>query len=110
MLSWTKQFDIFCFLDNADYSIQPHQHDCLLAAGAVASVVAPGINRLNEFFKKYKGWKFGHLAYELKNDIYHFENKKEDPIGFPHFFFFVPQYLLQLNGNVITIHSDDPGL
>ena len=108
MLGWTKQFNIFCFLDNADYSIQPHYHDCLLAAGATASITSGDLKLLDQFLDQQRGWKFGHLSYELKNSIYHFENSKADPIGFPPFFFFAPRHLLQLRDDVLTIHSIEP--
>ena len=52
MLSWANRFNIFCFLDNADYSIQPHQHDCLLAAGVIDSVSSDDVRQLDAFFKQ----------------------------------------------------------
>src|SRR5689334_3869608 len=107
MLGWTKQFDIFCFLDNADYSIQPHQYDCLLAAGALESISGNHLNLLDEFLDNNPGWKFGHLSYVLKNSIHGFRNHKPDRIGFPSLFFFTPKHLVQIEGNAVTIHSED---
>jgi para-aminobenzoate synthetase component I len=106
MLNWANRFNIFCFLDNQDYSIQPQRYECLLAAGAVESISSGDLKDLDAFLSK-KRWSFGHLSYELKNLIHHFPTTKEDKIGFPPFFFFVPEYLVQLRGNELLIEGED---
>lgn len=108
MLRWADRFNIFSFLDNQDYSIQPHQVDCLLAAGAINWVVGPKLSELDLFLNKYPGWTFGHISYSLKNQIHNFSSGKEDRIGFPEFFFFTPQVVLQLRKTELTIQADDP--
>jgi para-aminobenzoate synthetase component 1 len=106
MLNWANRFNIFCFLDNQDYSIQPHQYECLLAAGTLQSITSDTLEELDHFFGKNTGWRFGHLSYELKNSIHGLHSNKEDKIGFPHFFFFVPQFLLQIKGNQLSIEGE----
>lgn len=110
MLSWTKQFNIFCFLDNSDYSIQPQQYECLLATGVSDFVSSNDLKRIDDFLQKNGGWTFGHLSYDLKNSIHHLSSKKEDRIGFPGSFFFVPQALLQVRENLLTITARDPDI
>jgi para-aminobenzoate synthetase component I len=107
MLNWANRFNIFCFLDNQDYSIQPHQYECLLGAGTVEFVSSNDIKDTGSFLEKNKAWIFGHLSYELKNAIHHFHPNKEDKIGFPGFFFFVPQFLMQITGNKLLIEGED---
>lgn len=107
MLSWTNQFNIFCFLDNQQYSIQPQQYECLIAAGAADSVSSKNIKDIDCFLEKNKHWIFGHLSYDLKNSIHHFYSTKKNKTGFPDFFFFVPQILLQIKGSELTIAGND---
>lgn len=107
MLSWTNQFNIFCFLDNQQYSIQPQQYECLIAAGAADSVSSKNIKDIDCFLEKNKHWIFGHLSYDLKNSIHHFHSTKNNKSGFPDFFFFVPQILLQIKGSELTIAGND---
>jgi para-aminobenzoate synthetase component 1 len=107
MLSWANRFNIFCFLDNQDYSIQPQRYECLLAAGT-ARYISPGsLKDLDDFLEKNKNWAFGHLSYDLKNSIHHFRSNKEDKIGFPHFFFFVPDFLVHITQNELKIEGKD---
>ena len=107
MLSWANRFNIFCFLDNQDYSIQPHQYECLLAAGTTQYISSGSLKDLDGFLERNKNWIFGHLSYDLKNSIHHFQWDKEDKIGFPHFFFFVPEFLVQITQNELKIEGED---
>ena len=107
MLNWANRFNIFCFLDNQDYSIQPHQYECLLAAGSFQSITSGSLEELDHFLEKNEQWKFGHLSYELKNLIHNFRSGKNDEIGFPPFFFFVPQFLLKIKGEELIIEGEE---
>lgn len=107
MLSWANQFDIFCFMDNQDYSIQPQRYECLLAAGALHSISSGSLKDLDDFLRKNKNWAFGHLSYDLKNSIHHFHFEKTDRIGFPHFFFFLPEFLVQITHTELKIEGKD---
>lgn len=107
MLSWANQFNIFCFLDNQHYSAQPQSFECLVAAGVADFVSSKNIKDIDCFLKKNKHWVFGHLSYDVKNSIHHFHSTKKNKTGFPDFFFFVPQILLQLKGNELTIAGKD---
>ena len=106
MLNWANRFNIFCFLDNQDYSIQPHQYECLLAAGAVEYISTDRLKDLDAFLSTDK-WAFGHLSYQLKDSIYHFNKRKEDKIDFPDSFFFKPRYLCKLKGQELLIEGQD---
>jgi para-aminobenzoate synthetase component 1 len=107
MLNWANRFNIFSFLDNQEYSIEPHQYECLLAAGYSTKVSSGNIKDLDTFLATSGSWVFGHLTYELKNSIHHLYSGKEDKIGFPVFFFFVPQVLLRIKGNDLVIEGSD---
>ena len=87
-----------------------HKYEALLAVGARHSIVPGDVQSLNHFIKKHRGWKFGHLSYELKNRLHGYTGRKEDLVGFPDFHFFVPEILLQLQQDGLTIFAEDPSL
>lgn len=66
---------------------------------------APSDNflRLREFSNTHKDWIFGHLSYDLKNEIELLKSEHPDGIGFPDCYFFVPEILIQLNQQEISI-------
>lgn len=105
MLNWANRFNIFCFLDNQNYSVQPHRYECLLGAGVLKIIASGDLKKSDRFFEENKSWALGHLSYELKNSIHHLHPVKEDKIGFPHFCFFVPQFLLKITGNKLWIEG-----
>lgn len=107
MLNWANRFNIFCFLDNHEYFIQPQRYECLLAVGAKKFVSSENIKDVDAFLEGNNGWKFGHLSYELKNSIHHFSSTKNDRLGFPELFFFIPEFVLQLRGDALILSGKD---
>lgn len=112
MLNWTQQFSTFCFLDNHQYQVEPHTQECLLAAGVRRGLsVAAGtaLTALQEFIDAKKGaWLFGHLGYDLKNELEKLSSSHPDHIGFPDLFFFEPAVLIRLNETELVIEADEP--
>lgn len=107
MLNWANRFNIFCFLDNQDYFIQPQRYECLLAAGSLQSISSNNLKDIDQFLSNNKRWAFGHLSYELKNTIHRLPSDKKDKIGFPSSFFFAPKFLLQINGDQLFIEGEN---
>ncbi|MGC4037086.1 MAG: anthranilate synthase component I family protein [Chitinophagaceae bacterium] len=111
MLNWVKQFSIFCLLDNHQYQIEPHTVECLLAVGAKRHIDASRQNNdlatLQEFISTKPSWLFGHLNYDLKNEIECLSSSGKDRIGFPDYYFFEPEILIQLKSNEILIHAEN---
>lgn len=108
MLNWCNRFNICCFLDNHNYHLSHHSVECLAAAGAHRSVTASAGNAfsvLRDFQRQQSDWLFGHLGYDLKNETEQLTSRNPDRIGFPDLFFFVPQVILQLNDQLLTIGS-----
>jgi para-aminobenzoate synthetase component 1 len=110
MLNWVNQFSIFCFLDNHSYQIEPHTVECMLAAGAKRSV-QPGagnkLDQLQQFINDRRSWVFGHLGYDLKNEIEQLISANRDGIQFPDLYFFEPEIIIRLNEEEIFIEADD---
>jgi para-aminobenzoate synthetase component I len=111
MLNWCKRFNIFCFLDNHNYCFTPPRFDWILAADVAADkIICPSGNafsQLDNFRAQNNDWLFGHLSYDLKNEIEKLSSKLPDNIGFPDLHFFVPKILIICNGGEISIESLD---
>lgn len=111
VLNWAQSFNTFCFLDNHQYQIEPHTQECLLAAGAERKLeVSAGmaLQALHEFIHQKKSWLFGHLGYDLKNELEKLSSKHPDHIGFPDLFFFEPSVLVRLQETRMIIEAEDP--
>lgn len=119
MLSWVQQFGTFCLLDNHQYRMEPHSQECLLAAGVKHSILAnagQALVKLEHFIEERKtknkdhkpGWLFGHLGYDLKNELEELHSLHADQIGFPDLFFFEPQVLIRFSGAGMFIEAEDP--
>ncbi len=112
VLNWVQQFNTFCFLDNHQYLIEPHTQECLLGAGIKNSFNAlPGssIVQLQNFIdSKTDRWLFGHLNYDLKNELEQLTSSHNDHIQFPVLFFFEPAILIRINEEQMTIEAHEP--
>jgi para-aminobenzoate synthetase component I len=85
--------------------------ECLLAAGTkhvIKTTEGRVLQDLQQFRDQQKSWLFGHLAYDLKNEIEHIPSAGNDPIGFPDLFFFEPLIVIRLNEQEMCIEADDP--
>jgi para-aminobenzoate synthetase component 1 len=111
VLNWAQQFDTFSFLDNHQYQIEPHSMECLLAAGVRRQLKADAGNSLEllqQFIDEKKSWLFGHLGYDLKNEIENLSSSKESDIQFSDLFFFEPEIIIRLAEKEILIEAENP--
>ena len=110
MLSWANRFGIFCFLDNHRYQTNYHSVECLLAVGNKSSFTANAGNALNDFqnfINERPRWLFGHLGYDLKNEIESVTSSYKSKLGFPGIFFFEPKIIIRLSEKEMEIESED---
>ena len=110
MLNWANRFGIFCFLDNHRYQTNYHSVECLLAGGSKRSFTGKTRNILNDFqrfLNEKPSWLFGHLGYDLKNEIENLTSSHADKFGFPDIFFFEPTIIIKLSEKQMEIESDD---
>lgn len=113
VLNWAQRFNTFCFLDNHQYQFLPHSQECLLGAGVKRQLKANAGNaleQLQEFIGDNQSWLFGHLGYDLKNEIEKVHSSHVDAIGFPDLFFFEPENLVRLTEQEIVIEGANPTL
>jgi para-aminobenzoate synthetase component I len=104
MLNWANQFNIFCLLDNNDYSFETPAFECLLAVGSEKSFSFNGTNdfeNLQSFYDKNPTWLFGHLGYNAAGNAYPKSNNTNNEFG--NGFFFEPQILLKYTNGKIEV-------
>lgn len=100
MLNWAKRFNVFCFLDNNNYNLQPQTFECILAAGVRKSIQLTSENtfeQLKQFSEENPQTIFGHFNYPSSSDS----------TGFPYGYFFIPEHIIKLSNSKITIQSTD---
>lgn len=105
LLNFGKKFSNFCFLDNHNYDFDK-SFECLAAFGVSNSITAHEkctLGHIDDFIKSNRDWVFGHLSYDLKNEIEHLTSDNPDGIGFPVFHFFVPEIVVTLSQSLVTI-------
>lgn len=108
MLNWANQFSTFCFLDNHEYEFPLSSFECMLAVGVHSCVkgdVGQAVQQLQEFISKRHNWIFGHLAYDLKNEIEQSDSSNADHVQFPDLFFFEPEILIRFDKKEMIIES-----
>ena len=111
LLSWASQFSSCSFLDNHQYASLWNQQECLVAAGCYQYIKRPAgkaLQQLQLFIDAHPGqWFFGHLAYDIKNEIEPLQSLHPDRIGFTDLHFFIPQIVVRLHEQHIIIDSFD---
>jgi para-aminobenzoate synthetase component I len=110
MLNWANQFSIFCFLDNHSYQIEPHSEECLLAADVRREIncnEGNALQQLQQFINEKPSWLFGHLGYDIKNEIENLNSSHPDGIEFPDLYFFEPEVIVRLNATEMIIEAEN---
>lgn len=100
-----QKFGIFCLLDNNQYDFNK-SYEYVVGAGAIRSVIANENNKLtaiDSFIQEADDWIFGHVAYDIKNEIESLHSLHPDGIQFPDFLFFVPEIVFIIDGNKLQI-------
>jgi len=106
MLNWANRFNIFCFLDNHHYKLAHNTVECILAAGSLRqlqSASGTALEKFHTFTKQENDWIFGHLGYDLKNETENMSSSNEDHIQFPDLFFYIPEIIIQLSDQLLSI-------
>ena len=106
MLAWSQQFREIIYLDSNNYPSQYSNYDCVLAVDAFTSIKTDYFNAfedLKQYQQTTKDWLFGHLSYDLKNNIEDLHSNNFDGLGFPDLYFFQPKKLFLLKENNMEI-------
>ena len=107
MLNWANRFSICCFMDSNDYPDKYQKFDCIVAVDPYEVFDAKNniFPRLEYFCNQPEDWIFGHLGYDLKNEIEELTSAHQNNIDFPDIFLFKPNVVLCLKNEQLTIHS-----
>lgn len=86
--------------------------ECLIGAGVRQFVkVNAGENALSQLSTMVKNtrgsssWLFGHLGYDLKNDIENLTSANPDETGFDDLYFFIPEVVIRINEDELWIEA-----
>lgn len=104
MLNWADQFNIFCLLDNNNYSFEDPLFECIVGVGCERSYTFKGENdleNLQKFHDEKPTWLFGHLGYNALGNSYVKKDKADE--DFADGFFFEPEIIIKLSGAKIEI-------
>lgn len=63
---------------------------------------------LQSFIDTKPSWLFGHLAYDMKNEIENLSSSHPDGVGFPDFYFFEPKIVIRLSSSEMVIEGEGP--
>ncbi|MCP4883103.1 MAG: anthranilate synthase component I family protein [Flavobacteriales bacterium] len=109
-LQWAQQFEEVVYLEsNSDFQISKQQYkdyDAVLALGAQKSLSTSYNNafqKLKQFQNQSQDFIFGHLNYDLKNDIEELSSSHDDEIEFPDLYFFQPKKIFLWRDNQLDV-------
>jgi len=110
ILSWSKKYNTVAILDSNNYKKDKFSENEYIAGIGVLDEISietntNSFNKLAEFTKNNKSYIFGFLSYDLKNEIEDLISENTDNLYFPKLHFFVPQYILKINNNILSIIS-----
>ena len=103
MLSWADQFGIFVFMDGQDFD-EARSFPTILAAGVKRGFIptsADPLRELQEFHEQSPAWLFGHLAFDCSGVAGEVFSKREPFVRFPSLFFFEPEVLIKVEGDMV---------
>lgn len=107
MLNWISRFNIFCLLDNHNYEFEKPAFDWMAGAGCLRSLTFEdphAFNKLKDFHASKPSLLLGHISYNATGKAYQHNQSEPD---FPPGFFFEPEYLVTLRGNILNITVPD---
>lgn len=83
----------------------------LIALGATQELCiynsSNSLSDLQKFYDQKKGWLFGYITYDLKNEIEKLSSKNADKLAFPTLQFFSPKVVLQIENESVSVFYDD---
>lgn len=89
-----------------------NEYDLLVGIGAKTTLkveqAGNAFEQLKDFHTKHKSWLLGYLGYDLKNEVEKLKSNNPDGLDFPTMYFFVPEILVQLKDNSLSIDAENP--
>lgn len=104
LLLFSKQYSRSCLLTSNEW--EGSRVDMIAAMDAVDEI-QPSSNTfetLKDFWTQKKDWLFGHLSYDLKNEVEELTSANNDELGFSVMHFFQPKYVFILKNSSVEVH------
>ena len=110
MLNWIARFNIFVFLDNPPSPTLQSGFRVRAAAGAKHRMCADSGNAfttLRRFRQDHPGWCFGHLGFDLKNELFPgLVSGHPASTAFSDMAFFQPEWVVELHADRLIVHGE----
>ncbi len=106
-------FDPVCVFDSNEHANNKKNmsHSLLIAVGSTRQFIVRNekniLERFQQFYDQEKGWLFGYMSYDLKNEIENLHSEKNDSLAFPLMHFFSPKCVIQIDGENASFFYDD---
>ncbi|NBC82098.1 MAG: aminodeoxychorismate synthase component I [Bacteroidetes bacterium] len=97
LIEFARNTNPFVLLDSAEYDHPYHKSGNYIAAlDALDTYHADffAINKLNSLKNTHNDWLFGHITYDVKNELENLHSHNPDQVHFPYFQFFRPKYVI----------------
>ena len=111
LISWAERQNPCVILDshatdNPEYP-KGFTYDLVIGVGSSEELTSNenSFDKLKAFHQKHKDWLLGYLSYDLKNELEDVTSNNEDFHNVPNMHFFVPETVITVLGNEITIAS-----
>ena len=107
------RFERLCVFDS---NLQTNQNkniqaDKIIAVDSTSELTInnqeKGLEQLQEFYNHRKGWLFGYLTYDLKNEVEQLSSENHDGLAFPLLHFFAPKVVIQIKAGTASVFYDD---
>ena len=113
LIKWSNKYPVFCYLESNNYykscksGLFYHTYDTIAGIEFI-ELLEPDQNKaflsLKEFVRRKPDWLFGHLSYDLKNEIENLTSDNFDGTGFPVMHFFQPRLVFTIKEGLLIIH------
>ena len=115
LLNWSQKFEFLAFFDSNGYyekntnQFSYNTFESIVAIGHISIIPneKPHFETLKNYFNKTQDWLFGHLSYDLKNEIENLKSENSDEVLFSEIQFFQPKYVFIFTENKVVLEHFD---
>tara|TARA_B110000046_G_scaffold28052_1_gene28777 strand:+ start:74001 stop:75272 length:1272 start_codon:yes stop_codon:yes gene_type:complete len=94
LVDWSKHFDMASVLNSNHYADTYGVYTLLAGIGSKRSIRNSSLEEVRNFYNSNKTWLFGHLGYDLKNQLEQLSSNYQSHFDFGDLSFFEPQILV----------------
>ena len=109
LLHWADGHPVAAFFDSNGHAAGPYAAwDCLVAVGVMDELRIPAgaaFPAWQDWQQRDPDWRFGTLAYDLKNEVERLSSAHFDGIGWPELYFFQPEIVVGIRQGKVEIFS-----